>query len=290
LRRAALLATAAVALTLAGCHGHPANAHAGATTSTTRPPPTVQVEKLTGGTTTPYFYVYTVDYPQLAGLGDQAQQRAINADLTRVASDLVGDFVAQVTSMPAPTTTSTSTSTSTTTAPASASSSGPASTTSAPPTTTSTVDLSQRSELTASAETTLLDTRLASFRTTATTNIAGAAHPTNTVVTASFDLSTGRRLALADLFRAGADYLDAVSSAALAQLATVPGYDAGLARTGAAPSDANFARFSLTEHALEITFAQGQVGPYAIGMPRVTIPYSQLRPLLASPGPLDGRT
>ena len=55
------------------------------------------------------------------------------------------------------------------------------------------------------------------------------------------------------------------------------------------PTDEHFATFSLRPAGLEIIFGEYQVGPYAIGIKRVSFPYAQLRPLLASPGPLDGR-
>ena len=69
----------------------------------------------------------------------------------------------------------------------------------------------------------------------------------------------------------------------------VEGLQPDQARDGTTPTEAHFAAFSLRPTALEVIFGEYQVGPYAVGIQRVTFPYAQLRPLLATPGPLDGR-
>jgi hypothetical protein len=264
-RRAISLGVSALALTLAAC-GHsnaaaPPRTTTSSTTTTTTPVASVKVEKLTGGTTTPYVYDYTVEYPQLEGLPDQGMQRTINADLTRAASELVGDFVAGATNGPQASSTSS----------------------------TSTSDPSQQSSLKATEETTLLDPRLASFRVQAISYFAGAAHPSTVDHTFSYDLSSGKRLSLLDLFRAGSGYLEWLSNESRRQLAASKDFSPDMARDGTTPTEEHFATFSLLPTALEIVFGEYQVGPYAIGIQRASFPYAQLRPLLASPGPLDGR-
>jgi hypothetical protein len=267
------------ALASGACHGtshaatRPTTTSSSSTTSTV-PVATVKVEQLTGGTTSPYVYDYTVEYPQLSGLLDDAVQRSVNADLMKAASDLVGDFVAVVTEQPPQTTTSAPT---TTTAPSPVESS------------TSTSEPPNRTRLEGKSDTTLLDARVGSFRLQADGYIAGAAHGFTRFRTLTFDLTTGKRLALADLFRSGVDYLGWLSHESLAQLQARPEvWDPQTAPGGVSPLDEHFAHFVLTPSALDIVFDEYQVGPYAFGTPHVTFPYAQLRPLLA-PGPLDGR-
>jgi len=271
---------AAMVIASGACRGshaatrHTTSSSSSSSTTTSVPVPTVKVETLTGGTTSPYIYDYTVEYPQLNGLADDATQRTINADLMKAASELVGDFVAVVTEEPPQTTTSASTTTST---PAPA---GSSTTTSEPP---------NRTRLEGKSETTLLDLRVASFRLQANGYIAGAAHGFTRFRTLTFDLTTGKRLTLPDLFRSGVDYLGWLAHESLAQLQARPEiWDPQTAPGGLSPVDEHFAHFVLTPAGLDIVFDEYQVGPYAIGTPHVTFPYAQLRPLLA-PGPLDGR-
>ena len=44
--------------------------------------------------------------------------------------------------------------------------------------------------------------------------------------------------------------------------------------------------FSLTDNGLMFTFAAYEIGPYAIGMPEFTIPYTELKPYLTENSPL----
>lgn len=251
------------------------------TTSTTAPVPAVKVETLTGGTTSPYTYDYSVEYPQVTGLPDDAMQRTINAELMKAASEMVGDFVAIVTEEP-PSTTTTSPTPASTSAPASSSTSAPAPTTTQPAGPTTHLD--------GKSTTLLLDTRLASFRLEGDGYVVPAAHPFTRFRTLTYDLTSGRRLALADLFRTGIDYLGWLSHESVAQLQAHPEiYNPQLTPEGLTPTEEHFSHFGLTPTGLEIVFDEYQVGPYAVGTPHVTFPYAQLRPLLASPGPLDGR-
>jgi hypothetical protein len=273
---------AAGALTVSACSSSkaaaPLRTSTSTTTSTTTPGPTVKVEQLTGGITTPYTYDYTVEYPQLAGLPDDGMQRRINAELMKAASEMVGDFVAVVTeeapssSTTAPPTPSTVPSTAPPTAPTTTQPAGPT------------------THLDGKSATLLLDTRLASFRLEGAGYEAPAAHGFTRFRTLTYDLTTGRRLGLADLFRSGVDYLGWLSHESVAQLQARPEiYNPQATPAGLTPTEEHFAHFGLTPTGLEIVFDEYQVGPYAVGTPHVTFPYAQLRPLLASPGPLDGR-
>src|SRR5207245_5866192 len=97
-----------------------------------------------------------------------------------------------------------------------------------------------RSSLSCKNETRLIDARLASIRVTCSTYYAGAAHPTDQILTFNLDLEGGRMLALGDLFRPGAPYLDVLSRGAISQL-DARFQDDSDARQGAAPVADNFA-------------------------------------------------
>lgn len=282
-RAATVAAALVVAATLApACSSSkaasPPRTTASSTTTTTTPGPAVKVEQLTGGTTAPYTYDYSVEYPQLTGLSDDGMQRTINAELMKAASEMVGDFVAVVTEEAPSTSTS---------GPSAASSAAPSSTAAAAPTTTQ--PAGPTTHLDGKSATLLLDSRLASFRLEGDGFVAPAAHGFTRFRTLTYDLTSGRRLGLADLFRSGVDYLGWLSHESIAQLQARPEiYNPQQTPAGLTPTEEHFAHYGLTPIGLEIVFDEYQVGPYAVGTPHVTFPYGQLRPLLASPGPLDG--
>ena len=121
---------------------------------------------------------------------------------------------------------------------------------------------------------------------------SGAAHGTDVLSTFTFDLASGRRLALADLFRPGSSYMDALATESRAQLKvtladwmTDTSMTSWLA-TGTEPTPDNYAAWAITPGGLEITFGQYQVAPYAAGMPLVTIPVTHLAGLMDPSGPL----
>jgi hypothetical protein len=135
----------------------------------------------------------------------------------------------------------------------------------------------------------LLTPELLSLRLLTYTYASGAAHGGTAVDPWSFDLLTGERLALDDLFTAGADYLPALARAARARLLPVYGIDRtarSWVRDGTRPTPANYAGWALTEEGLELTFAQYQVASYADGMPVVVIPWPELGHLLDPAGPV----
>jgi len=216
--------------------------------------PTVADMTLTGGSE-PDRYDYKVTYPAVHGLADATVEAGINDQVRTAVTGVVDQFVTAVKDSGLP--------------PAPAA--------------------DQRSSLDGGYKTARLDDRLASFEVTLSTYIAGAAHPYGTVLTLTFDVGTGQRLALADLFAPGAPYLATLSAESRLRLATSPSADPGSNTSGTEPTDANFAGWTVTEDALEITFAQGQVAASAAGMPHVSIPFASLRTLLDPDGPLAVR-
>jgi hypothetical protein len=135
---------------------------------------------------------------------------------------------------------------------------------------------------------TLLDPQLASLRLNAITYVAGAAHPASLIVTATYDLRSGKELALADLFDPARPYLRTVADAATAQLTeqfAQLGADTPFPE-GVAPTTANYQAWWLTTAALAIGFPAGQAGAYALGDQKVEIPWADLRALVAPAGPV----
>lgn len=141
----------------------------------------------------------------------------------------------------------------------------------------------------------LLTPHLLSLRVLVSTYRSGAAHPGTALETWSFDLGTGRRLTLAELFSPGVGYLDAIATEArraLLDRSASEGSSRQWVKEGTQPNEANYSGWAMTPDGLEITFGQYQVAPYAEGMPVVVIGWSRLAGLLDPAGPaavfLDG--
>jgi len=117
--------------------------------------------------------------------------------------------------------------------------------------------------------------------------MTGAAHGTAGLSTYTFDLQTGARLRLADLFRPGSSYLALLSSESRTRLRALF-HDPSLnefINPGTTPSAGNFSAWQLVPSGLRITFQEYQVAPYAFGMPSIVIPWSTLRPVLSPSAP-----
>lgn len=97
-----------------------------------------------------------------------------------------------------------------------------------------------------------------------------------------FERKTGRRLALADLFKPGSKYLDELSRRSVPLLVkSLGGYgDPEWIAKGAAPTAENYALFALAGDRLFLFFPAYQVGPYVSGPQTVRLPLSSLRALL----------
>lgn len=112
---------------------------------------------------------------------------------------------------------------------------------------------------------------------------AGAAHPGHYSSAINYDLRQGRVIALADLFKPGADYLNFISTTCIADLKA---RDMLAWEDGALPKAENFQSWNITPDGLLITFDEYQVMPYAAGPQAVMIPYAKLTDLARPDGPL----
>ena len=121
---------------------------------------------------------------------------------------------------------------------------------------------------------------------------AGAAHPNNFNFSINYDLEKNREIKLSDLFKG--DYLKKLSEICIEEVAkTKKGYapdynlkDDDMLTSGAAPDEANFKAFNITKEFFQITFPTYQVASYAEGPRTVQIPYSKLKDIIISDGPL----
>lgn len=122
----------------------------------------------------------------------------------------------------------------------------------------------------------------------------GAAHPIHELGGLAYSLRTGRQLTLADLLRPG--YETPLRQLITRALLTDPEY-AGITRSNAWrwPNETDEAEplaplpgggFILYPTGIDFQFSDYEICAYGDGMPSVTLPYAQLRPLARPNGPL----
>jgi hypothetical protein len=117
--------------------------------------------------------------------------------------------------------------------------------------------------------------------------ISGAAHPGTHSRTVTYDLEAGSDVTLAQLFTAGSSYLDLIANYCSTELGK-RNIDFGANSSGAAPLPENYTNWNITEKGLLINFDGYQVAAFAAGPQRVTVPYSELKPVIDPHGPLAG--
>ena len=101
------------------------------------------------------------------------------------------------------------------------------------------------------------------------------AHPTPIVATVVVNADTAAPITLGDLFPdlpAGLQALSDSSARLLPETVAGPDFD----RSGIEPTEANFANWLATPAGMEIHFNDYQVGPHAIGLVTVTVPWEDL--------------
>jgi hypothetical protein len=117
----------------------------------------------------------------------------------------------------------------------------------------------------------------------------GAAHPNTVSDAVNYDLKNGKPLKLADLFKPGAKFLQAIADYCIADLKK-QGKDKGLLdeeiQNGAAANAKNYRSWTITKKGLGISFDAYQVGPYAAGPQYVLVPYSALKDVINPEGPV----
>jgi hypothetical protein len=120
---------------------------------------------------------------------------------------------------------------------------------------------------------------------------AGAAHGSSSSFVLNYDVKAGKVLKLADIFNPGAKYPQAISAYCINDLRKQSKKNGDslaedMIKTGAAPDARNFQSWCITKKGLQFNFDEYLVGPYAAGPQTVLVPYSALKDLIKSDGPI----
>ena len=126
---------------------------------------------------------------------------------------------------------------------------------------------------------------LISLRFTIMIYIEGSAHPGSHSRTVTYDLEAGQDVRMEQLFQPGSDYLERIANYCITQLKTRNiGFEAFA--SGAQPLPENYGNWNITPDGLLITFDEYQVAAYAAGAQEVVVPYTELKSVIDSHGPL----
>ena len=121
----------------------------------------------------------------------------------------------------------------------------------------------------------------------------GAAHGNISTTVLNYDVKNGKKLALADLFNAKANYLNAISSYCIKELQDRMKkdkdsmLDADMMKSGTSMRADNYKAWSITKQGLWFTFDPYQVAAFAAGPQHVLVPYSALKDLIKPDGPVS---
>jgi len=111
----------------------------------------------------------------------------------------------------------------------------------------------------------------------------GGAHGSQALLPFTFDLKNNKVLTLDDIFTSTPNALKLIEPIAQAAIKQAIGADMvqeDMLSAGATPTSDNYQYFSLDKDSITFYFQQYQVGPYAIGIQKVTIPFAQLSSVL----------
>jgi hypothetical protein len=141
--------------------------------------------------------------------------------------------------------------------------------------------------LTGTFKTDLLTPSLASFTLTFVDDTTPG-YPSTTVETLNYDLATGQQIGFDDLFLDSQTALTLISLQVptLLQAELGAAYDPVTVASGTAASSANYQGWALTSSGLRVTFAQAQVADIGAGLQSVIVPWTALRPVMVSTGPV----
>src|ERR1051325_6251267 len=149
----------------------------------------------------------------------------------------------------------------------------------------------QNSTLDAGYDFHLANDSLISVAFTEGTYSRGAAHGNSLTQVLNYDVKSGKKIALADLFKDKSKYLSVIASYCQKELkerAKKP--DAmvleELIEPGAGPRADNYRAWNITKKGLWITFDPYQVAAYAAGPQYILVPYSALKDIIKADGPI----
>lgn len=111
---------------------------------------------------------------------------------------------------------------------------------------------------------------------------SGAAHPNPYAVALTFNISTGKKVTVADFFKPGSAYLNVLSSQSRTMVTEKLGADgdAEWIATGTAADELNFQVVYPDTDGFHVIFNAYQVAPYVVGATEIVIPYNTLTSVL----------
>lgn len=144
-------------------------------------------------------------------------------------------------------------------------------------------DLGVNNGLTINYKIHYMDKNKVSILSDMSTYFLGAAHPNNELISFNYDLKTGKKIELKDLFKSNSNYLKTLSDYCIKNLSKkVASYDddSTWVKNGASPKSDNFKTFTVTQNSLTIHFQTYQVASYAEGPQEVKIPFSVIKNIM----------
>jgi hypothetical protein len=141
---------------------------------------------------------------------------------------------------------------------------------------------SMGSDITIGYDVALATDRLVSICVIISTYYAGAAHPNHFSRTVNYDLDKGKEIKLADLFKPGTKYLEAIASYCISELKREAD-DSSLHEwidKGAEAADDNYKSWTIERKGIRVYFDPYQVASYAEGRKEVLIPYEALKDIM----------
>ena len=133
--------------------------------------------------------------------------------------------------------------------------------------------------------------------------LISVAFPTDSLLTPSdhrehltlcltYDLQAGAGLSMADIFKPETDFLRIMAEYCIPRLTAQLGQssNADWIKRGASATGENYKVWNLTPGGIEITFDPDQVAGPSAGVQQVVVPFSRLRPLIATGSPVFALT
>lgn len=116
---------------------------------------------------------------------------------------------------------------------------------------------------------------------------AGQTHPNHLIKTFNYDFNAEKMLALKDVFKSGAGYLQLLANYSRTELENKKvNPDHKWLSEGLVPTAENYRNWNLKSDGLLVTFDEYQVAAYMHGQPEVLIPYSALQGMVSSQTPV----
>jgi Deacetylase PdaC/Protein of unknown function (DUF3298) len=109
----------------------------------------------------------------------------------------------------------------------------------------------------------------------------GAAHAVQESESLNYDLASGSRLQLGDLFKSGSRYLEFISEYCIEELSATAGVPARLNKGRLAPSAKNFENWHISSGGISFNFDACEILACTEGDQSVEIPFSDLKSLFA---------